>query len=289
MANVDELAGGFSYLECPRWRDGRLYVSDFYTHQVLAVDESGAVETIAKVPEQPAGLGWLPDGRLLVVSMRDRRVLRQESDGTLTEHADLSELTTWHLNDMLVDDVGRAYVGSFGFDLMSGAPMQTSNIVLVNPDGSTQVAAEGLAFPNGMTLVDGGSTLVVSESFGNRLGGFSVGPSGELSEPRAWASFGPAPTSSDVTEVLSAVSVLPDGMCTADDNTVWVADAVGHRVIRVAEGGSIVDQVTTGDLSVFACALGGSDGRTLFMCAAPSFAEHERRDTRESVLLTAKV
>ncbi|MDH6291994.1 SMP-30/gluconolactonase/LRE family protein [Rhodococcus opacus] len=289
MANVHELARGFSYLECPRWRDGRLYVSDFYTHQVLAVDESGSVETIAKVPEQPSGLGWLPDGRLLVVSMRDRRVLRQESDGTLTEHADLSELTTWHLNDMLVDDAGRAYVGSFGFDLMSGAPMQTSNIVLVNPDGSAQVAAEGLAFPNGMTFVDGGSTLVVSESFGNRLGGFSVSATGELSEPRAWASFGPAPTSSDITEVLGAVSVLPDGICTADDNTVWVADAVGHRVIRVAEGGSIVDQVTTGDLSVFACALGGSDGRTLFMCAAPSFAEHERRDTRESVLLTAKV
>ena len=289
MTNVQELANGFSYLEGPRWRNGKLYVSDFYTHQVLAIDESGKVELVATVPEQPSGLGWLPDGRLLIVSMRDRKVLRQETDGSLTEHADLSELTTWHLNDMTVDETGRAYVGSFGFDLMSGAPARTSNIVLIQQDGSAQVAAEDLAFPNGMELLDGGNTLVVAESFGNKLSSFNVGSSGELSDRQDWASFGPTPTSEDLTEILGSVSAVPDGLCKDEDNTVWVADAIGQRVIRLAEGGEIVDQVRTGDLNVFACALGGSDGRTLFMCAAPTFAEHERRDTREGVLLTAKV
>lgn len=289
MTNVQELAAGFSYLEGPRWRNGKLYVSDFYTHQVLAINEAGKVELVATVPEQPSGLGWLPDGRLLIVSMRDRRVLRQEKDGSLTEHADLSELTTWHLNDMIVDEAGRAYVGSFGFDLMSGAPVQTANIVLVQPDGSAEVAADDLAFPNGMDLLDNGGTLVVSESFGNRLSSFNVDSSGELSARQDWASFGPEPTSEDIAEVLESVSAVPDGLCRDEDDTVWVADGIGQRVVRVAKGGEIVDQVSTGDLNVFACALGGSDGRTLFMCAAPTFAEHERRDTREGVLLTAKV
>jgi sugar lactone lactonase YvrE len=290
VATVRELASGFSFLECPRWRDDRVWVSDFYTHRVLTVDEFGSGRTILEVPEQPAGLGWLPDGRLLVVSMRDRRVLRLEPDGSLVEHADLSGLASWHLNDMLVDNAGRAYVGNFGFDLMSGAPTRTANIVLISPDGTTRVAADGLAFPNGMALLDGGSTLVVSESLGNRLGGFTVGASGELSQRRDWASFGPVPpTSDDLAKALAEASVVPDGMCAAGDDTVWVADANNHRAIRVAEGGKIVDEVSVGDLHVFACELGGSDGHTLFLCAAPSFAEHERRDTREAVLLAAEV
>ena len=221
--------------------------------------------------------------------MRDRRVLRLEQDGSLVEHADLSGLASWHLNDMLVDDAGRAYVGNFGFDLMSGASTRTANIVLISPDGTARVAADGLAFPNGMALLDGGSTLVVSESLGNRLGGFTVGVSGEPSQRRDWASWPGAPTSDNLAKAPAEVSVVPDGMCAAGDGTVWVADANNHRAIRVAEGGKIVDEVSVGDLHVFACTLGGSDGHTLFLCAAPSFAEHERRDTREAVLLAAVV
>ncbi|HEY2095445.1 MAG TPA: SMP-30/gluconolactonase/LRE family protein [Pseudonocardia sp.] len=289
MTTVRTVADGFSFLECPRWRGGRLWLSDFYSRRVIAVHESGRVETITEVAGQPSGLGWLPDGRLLVVSMRDRRVLRREPDGTLVEHADLSELATGHLNDMLVDDAGRAYVGNFGFDLMSGAPLRTANLVRIDPDGTASVAAGDLAFPNGMALLDDGATLVVSESFGNRLGGYTVGPDGELTDRRDWASFGPAPTGDDLGEALASVSVVPDGMCAAPDDTVWVADADNHRAIRVAEGGKIVDEVSSGELQVYACALGGADGHTLFLCAAPSFAEHERRDTREAVLLATEV
>jgi len=289
MATVRAVAGGFSFIECPRWRDGRLWLSDFYTHRVIAVDESGAVDTVAEVPAQPSGLGWLPDGRLLVVSMRDRRVLRQETDGSLVEHADLAGLATGYLNDMLVDHTGRAYVGNFGFDLMAGAPLRTANLVRIDPNGSASVAADGLAFPNGMALLDGGATLVVAESFGNRLAGYTVGADGSLSERRDWASFGPPPTSDDLGEILPGLAVAPDGICAAPDGTVWVADAVHNRAIRVAEGGAILDQVDTGELGVYACALGGADGHTLFLCGAPSFAEHERRDTRDAVLLAATV
>lgn len=282
---VRSVADGFSFLEGPRWHDGRVWVSDFYTHRVVAVDDTGRVETIAEVPEQPSGLGWLPDGRLLVVSMHDRKLLRREPDGGLAVHADLGELASWHLNDMLVDDAGRAYVGNFGFDLMSGAPMTTANLVLVHPDGRAEVAATDLAFPNGVVLVDGGRTLVVAESFAQRLTAFTVGPGGALTDRREWASFGPVPESTDITEALGRLSVVPDGICAAPDDTIWVADAIGRRAIQVAEGGRIVRQVDAGDTHVYACALGGRGGRTLYLCAAPSFAEHERRHTREARLL----
>ncbi|HEY2204015.1 MAG TPA: SMP-30/gluconolactonase/LRE family protein [Pseudonocardia sp.] len=295
MASVRSVADGFSFLECPRWHEGQLWVSDFYTARVLAVDDPGAagspasVRTVVDFPGQPSGLGWLPDGRLLMVSMRDRRVLRRESDGSLAEHADLSGVAPEHLNDMLVDGAGRAYVGNFGFDLMSGADVCGTTLARVDPDGRVSVVADGLVFPNGMALLDGGRTLVVAESFGNRLSGFTVGPDGELTDRRDWARFGDPPAGGDPGEALAAVVVAPDGICAAPDGTVWVADAFNKRAVRVAEGGEIVQEVSSGDLNVYACALGGADGRTLYLCAAPSFAEHERRDTREGVLLAATV
>src|SRR5689334_5216386 len=143
---------GYSFLECPRWHDGRVWVSDFYTHAVVASDGKGQTEVIATVPNQPSGLGWLPDGRLLIVSMRDRRLLRKEPSGEVVEHADLSGLASEMLNDMVVDATGRAYVGNFGFDLMSGAPIRSAAIIRVDPDGSAQVAADDLLFPNGTVI-----------------------------------------------------------------------------------------------------------------------------------------
>jgi sugar lactone lactonase YvrE len=283
------LAGGFDYLEGPRWHEGRLWVSDFYTQRVAAVGMDGAVETIAEVPEQPSGLGWLSDGRLLVVSMRDRRLLRREPTGELVEHADLSQFTDAMLNDMVVDAHDRAYVGGFGFDLMTGAPVRSSSLYRVDPDGSSAVVAEDMMFPNGSVITPDGGTLIVAESFAARLTAFDIAADGALSNRRAWATFGPAPTTTDPMEAIGSVQLAPDGICLDAEGAVWVADAVGARVARVREGGEILQEISTAPLGVFACMLGGEDGRTLFMCAAPSFAEHERRGAGESVLLTTEV
>jgi sugar lactone lactonase YvrE len=279
---------GYSYLECPRWHDGRVWVSDFYTHAVVATDGEGHTEVIATVPNQPSGLGWLPDGRALIVSMRDRRLLRLEPPGELVEHADLSGLATEMLNDMVVDASGRAYVGNFGFDLMHGAPIRPTCIIRVDPDGSPEVAAGDLLFPNGTVIFDDG-TLVVAESFGRRLTAFDIALDGALVNRRVWASFGEPPTTDNVAQALTPGAVAPDGMCADAEGAIWVADALGNRVVRLREGGEILEDVSTGDLGVYACMLGGEDGRTLYMCVAPSFAEHERRETREAQLLACRV
>lgn len=277
----------YSFLEAPRWRDGRIWVSDFYTHRVLSAREDGSdVRVEAEVPGQPSGLGWLPDGRLLVVSMRDHRVLRREPSGELVTHADLSGHATGLLNDMVVDEFGRAYVGNFGFDLMSGAPVRTASLVRIDPDGSTTVVATDLSFPNGAAFVDG--ELVVAETLGNRISGFPVDFDGSLGARRDWARFGDHPTGTEVPEVLGALAVAPDGMCADVEGAVWAADALGNRAVRVRPQGAIVDTVDLGT-GVYACALGGDDGRTLFLCTAPGFAEHERRDTREASLVSVRV
>jgi sugar lactone lactonase YvrE len=275
-----------SYLEGPRWHDGRVWVSDFYTHRVLSARADGSdVRVEAEVPAQPSGLGWLPDGRLLIVSMRDRALLRREPSGDLVVHADLSQLCTGHLNDMVVDTAGRAYVGNFGFDLMGGDDLRTASIVRVDPDGAASVVASDLYFPNGSVIV--GDDLRVNETLGNRISAFPIAADGSLGERRDWARFGDPPTATAFGEVLGQLVVGPDGLCADARGAVWAADALGNRAIRVADG-EIVDTVDAGT-GVFAVALGGDDGRTLFLCTAPSFAEHERRDTREAALLAARV
>lgn len=284
---IRTVVGERSYLECPRWHEGRIWFSDFYTHEVLSADEDGGdLRVEAVVEQQPAGLGWLPDGRLLIVSMRDGRVLRREPDGTLVTHAERGTLTKGHLNDMLVDDRGRAYVGSFGFDLMGGAPPETTGLLRMDPDGSARVVAEELAFPNGMALSDQG-VLLVDETFANRVTAFDVAADGSLGNRRVWARFGEPPVGSTLEEVLPQGKVAADGCCLDAEGALWVADALNQRAIRVREGGEIVDEVHAGT-GVFACMLGGSDGRTLYLCAAPDFLEHKRKDTREAALLAVR-
>jgi sugar lactone lactonase YvrE len=286
MPKFETLIGSLSLTECPRWRDGRLYFSDFYTQRVLAVALDGTLETIAEVPAQPSGLGFLPDGRMLIVSMRDRKIMRRERDSSLVEHADLSSLAPWHLNDMVVDHQGRAWVGNFGFDLMGGAKVTTTNLISVEPDGCAKVAAEGLGFPNGMVLTPDGSTLIVAETTMNRLSAFDVA-SGVLGERRTWAAFGDPPTSDEIAEVLRQVDVAPDGICLDAEGAIWVADAIGCRLIRVAEGGDILAELKTDGLGVFACMLGGDNGRTLFACVAPTFNEVEAsRNHRAAIWMT---
>jgi sugar lactone lactonase YvrE len=278
---------GLSFMECPRWRDGRLWVSDFYTNQVLATDGEGNTEVLAEVPNQPSGLGFLPDGRALIVSMRDHRLLVRDDSGKLTEHADLSGVVAGVLNDMVVDEQGGAYVGNFGFDLMGGAPLRDTTITRVEPDGSVRTVADGLGFPNGMVILPGG-TLVVAETFAGRLSAFDIGPNGDLTNHRVWAQFCEPPTTDDVATALGQLDVAPDGICSDAEGAVWVADALHARLLRVREGGEIAEEIPT-KMNVYACMLGGDDGRTLFACAAPSFAEHERRAAREAELLAMRV
>lgn len=286
MPEFTTLISGLSFTECPRWREGRLYISDYYTHRVLAVGLDGTAETLAHVPGQPAGLGFLPDGRMLIVSMRDRLILRRELDGALVEHADLSALAPWHLNDMLVDQDGRAWVGNFGFDLMGGSPASATVLICVEPDGSAKVAADNLGFPNGMVLTPDGRKLIVAESTRNRLSFFDVDGS-SLGARRTWAAFGEPPETTDVGEMLEQLEVVPDGICLDAEGAVWVADTIHSRLIRVAEGGSILDELKTEGVGAFACMLGGDDGRTLFACVAPTFEEAEASAIhRARVLMT---
>ncbi|MFJ6674121.1 SMP-30/gluconolactonase/LRE family protein [Actinosynnema sp. NPDC091369] len=266
MADTTLLRDGLRFGEGPRQGpDGRLYYSDFYDHEVRALDlATGEQEVVCEVPGQPSGLGWLPDGRLLVVSMRDRRVLRLE-DGGLVEHADLNGIATFHANDMLVDAEGRAYVGNFGFDLHAAiaaggeAPMLEpgwvapgTSLALVRPDGSVEVAAEDLKFPNGTGLLPDGR-LVIAETLAFGLTVFDVAADGALSGRRVFAS-------------LREHGIAPDGIAVDADGGVWVAPALQPFVFRVEEGGGITRKVETSQVC-FAVAIVGD---RLVCCTAPS-------------------
>lgn len=253
------LAGGISFGEGPRWHDGRMWFSDFYDHAVKSVSTEGDVRVEFIIEDQPSGLGWLPDGDLLVVSMTQRRVLRRAADGSLSLHADLGAIATWHCNDMTVDAAGRAYVGNFGFDYeteiakggLEGAlaNLIPARLALIEPDGTVRVVAEDLAFPNGTMITPDGRTLIIGETFGFRLTAFDIAADGSLSNRRVWADMAPR---------------VPDGACLDAEGCVWVANPTAPECLRIAEGGEVREVIATG-LACYACMLGGEDGRTLFM------------------------
>ena len=282
------LEGG-SYFEGPRWHDGNWWASDFYRHTVSRVAAGGAETVVLEVENQPSGLGWLPDGSLLVVSMKDHRLLRV-TDGTTTTHADLSDVCTGLLNDMVVDARGRAFVGDFGFDLMGGGAPAPASVKRVDPDGTVTVVADDLRFPNGSVITPDGGTLIVGETWGNRFTAFDIAPDGSLTGRRVWAELGPVPEGGSVQELIPQVAVAPDG-CTLDaEGHIWVADGLNARVVRVQAGGGIVEEIPAPDgMGVYACALGGDDGRTLLLCCAPDFYEHTRAPVREAVLVSTQV
>ncbi len=289
-ATPSPLLRGGSFFEGPRWRDGRWWVSDFYRHLVLAVGPDGTCEEVMEVPGQPSGLGWLADGSLLVVSMNDQRVLRCARSGKVTLHADLRGRAVGRLNDMVVDAAGRAFVGSFGFDLMAGDDPASSSVWRVDPDGAVTEAATGMLFPNGSVVTPDGSTLVVGETFGCRYSAFTIAADGRLTERRVWAQLAPTPRLGSFAELLPQVTVAPDGCCLDAEGRIWCADATRGRCILVREGGAVVDEVRAPDgLQVFACMLGGPDGRTLLLCCAPDFDESRRSAARQAVLLTTVV
>lgn len=251
------LTGG-GFFEGPRWHEGSWWVSDFYRHTVSRVTPDGAETVVVEVEQQPSGLGWLPAGSLVVVSMKDHRVLRY-ADGVLSTHADLTEHCGGHLDDLVVTAGGQVLVGDFGFDLMGGGDARTASLERIDPDGTVSVAAEGLQFPNGMVISPDGGTLVVGETLGNRYTAFDLGAEGALSNRRVWAALGPEVSGRTTEEVLGQLVVAPDGCALDAEGDVWAADEVGRRVVRMAEGGEIVDEVAAPEgLGVFACMLGGT-------------------------------
>ncbi len=267
MTTASVLREGLAFGEGPRWRDGRLWFSDFYRRSIFALTEDGQESRVVDVPTQPSGLGWLPDGRLLISSMTDRTVLRLEPDGSLAVHADLAAYADHFVNDLLTDAAGRAYVGNFGYDLhedlrerevptiLGDEGAGATRLVRVDPDGSVSVVAEGVRFPNGMALINEGRTLVLAETLRLQLTAFDVAADGSLSNRRVWASTAPQ-------------MVAPDGICADPEGGIWVAAALGAAVVRYAEGGKVTGLVETSQ-NAFACALGGADGRSLFVMTAP--------------------
>ena len=258
---LEVLLDGLKFGEGPRWRDGKLWFSDFYTHRVATVDLDGRDETIVEVPQRPSGLGWTLKGELLVVSMLDRRVLRFDGKA-LHLYADLAALAPGLCNDMVVDAKGRAYVGNFGYDRHNNAPPRNTRIIRVDPDGRAASVGDEIHFPNGMVITPDGRTLIVAETFAHRLGAFDVGADGALANYRVFAALD---------------GVYPDGICLDAEGAVWVTDARGQRVLRVLPGGRIAQAVDTGERRSFACMLGGPDRRTLFVItntgSGPAMAE----------------
>ena len=284
------LLEGGAFFESPRWHEGRWWVSDFYRHLVLSLSTDGEPREVLQVEGQPSGLGWMPDGSMLVVSMRDHRILRWSGEAGVIEHADVSEFCGGHLNDMVVDTHGRAYVGNFGFDLMGGGDPAPADLIRVDPDGSASVAAEGLLFPNGSVITPDGRTLIVGETAGARYTSFTIGDDGSLGDRRVWAQVAPAPEVTTLGETLGKLQFGPDGCGLDAEDHIWCADEVGARCVRIAPGGEIVEEIPAPEgLDFFACMLGGEDGRTLLICAAPDFAEANRAAAREAVLLTTTV
>lgn len=287
--SLRSIADNLTYLEGPRWHNGTLWFVDFYTYGVYKIAASGQAEKVLDVPQQPSGLGWLPDGRMLVVSMKDRTILRQELNGDVVTHADLWDKCGGHANDMVVAPNGNAYVGNFGFDLMGGAPHEPANLILVRPDGSSVIVAEGLDFPNGMVITPDEKTLIVNELFGNRISQFTILADGTLGPRRDFANFGDLGSEPDVAKRLAAATIVPDGLALDAEGAVWAADTINQRAIRIAEGGEILEEIKTAPEGIFAVALGGEDGHTLFLCAAPDWDEGARSQAREGRLLATTV
>jgi len=262
---LELLLDGLVFGEGPRWHAGRLWLSDMHDHRVIAVDLDGKVEEIVRVEQQPSGIGWLPDGRLLIVSMLDRQVLRLEESG-LVEHANLWALASYHCNDMVVDAKGRAYVGNFGFDLDRRATPKKAELVLVHPDGRAEQAADEMSFPNGCVITSDGSSLIVGESFGACLTAFDIGEDGQLSGRREWARLEAA---------------VPDGICLDAEGAVWVASPVSHEVLRVLEGGAVTHRIETHRMAI-ACMLGGPDRQTLFVLTSETTDPEEATRLRSA-------
>ncbi len=272
MAELEVFIDGVNFGEGPRWHDGKFWYSDFYQHAVYTVDASGSRTTVVDVPNQPSGLGWLPNGDLVIVSMLDQKLLRF-ADGDLSEYADLSSVATDKCNDMVVSDAGFVYAGNFGFALDEGAAPAAAFLAIVAPDGSVTADSTPLLFPNGSVITPDQSTLIVGETFGSQYSAFPINDDGSLGERWVWA---------------QAEGTAPDG-CTLDaDGGIWFSDATGSQVLRIIEGGEITNTITTPQ-PTYACMLGGDDGKTLFIVTAPNAAPADASAAADGFIYTTTV
>ena len=277
------LAEGIYFGEGPRWRGGRLWFSDFYARAVKSVSLAGDLRTEFEIDDRPSGLGWMPDGSLLVVSMTKRQVLRRSKDGKMSLHADLGGIAGFHCNDMVVDAVGRAYVGNFGFDLDAQmetrgvqsviADHPTAKLACVLPDGTVRVAASDVHFPNGTVITPDGKTLIIGETLGSRLTAFDVDADGVLTNRRVWADLSPR---------------VPDGIALDANGNIWIANPIAPECALIERGGKVREVIDTGQ-PCYACMLGGDDGRTLFMLTAQTSIAHEAAAAPKGKLLIATV
>ena len=276
---AEPFVSGLFFGECPRWHDDRLWYSDFFDHAVFSVSPDGERRVEVSFDGEPAGLGWLPDGRLLINSRLDRAVMRREPDGTIVRHGDLTPWATWHANDMVVASNGQAYAGNFGFDLdglydgtVQPTTISSTSLVRVDPDGTSCEAATDIAFPNGTVITEDGATLIIAESFGGRLSAFDRGEDGTLTNRREWAAL---------------PGIAPDGICLCADGSIWVSNALAPECVRVAEGGEVLGRVVT-SMNCYACMLGDDDRRTLYMITAVDSAAAKARAARNGAIEKAR-
>jgi len=239
--------------ESPRWHQDRFWFADQFTGDVLTLSLDGLVEIVTTLSDHVGGIGWLPDGTLLVVGMTERLLHRLAPQG-LEVYANLSGLASFHCNDLLVDAQGGAYVSEFGYDMLGGAPTVSTKLIRVDADGRPRAIGGPLVFPNGMAMTPDDSTLIVAETYAHRLSSFSVSPGGELNDHRTWADLG---------------ATTPDGICLDAEGALWVASPSTRELLRVREGGEVLDQVRTFG-APYACTLGGPDGNILYVCTAES-------------------
>ncbi|MCA0026255.1 MULTISPECIES: SMP-30/gluconolactonase/LRE family protein [unclassified Mesorhizobium] len=272
--NAKIIAKGLAFGESPRWHEGRLWLCNWGTGEIVAVSDEGKSRVMLTVPAVlPYSIDWLPDGRLLVISGREGLLLRQEVDGRLVTHADLRDLSKSPWNEIVVDGRGNIYVNGGGPAPAPGQHFGPGTIVLITPDGTARQVAGNIAFANGMAVTPDNRTLIIAESHSNRLTAFDIAADGTLANRRVWAD----------------VDGYPDGICLDAEGTVWYADVPNKRCAQVREGGEVM-QTVTADRGCFACMLGGVDGRTLFITAAEWRGfDHMSSDARTGQVLGVAV
>ena len=283
------------FSEGPRWHNNKFWFSDFYQHAVFSVDANGTVEKIVDIPNQPSGLGWLPNGDMLIVSMHDQKLMRF-SDGVLSLHSDLSHLTKFTCNDMVVDNDGHAYIGNFG-TTQHNIDVKPTCLIHVTPDGKASIVAENLEFPNGTVITPNGKKLIVGETYAGRLTAFDINSDKTLSNRQTWAKMIPTRIFyiSKVRRFLKQVPKetnfaprVPDGICLDERMGIWVASPTTFEVFRIEEGGNVTDIISTPQRA-YACMLGGESGKTLYISTANDSTPEVARSQPMGKIYTTEV